>query len=73
MPPSDAVVVTVAILLAVGRIAGLTDEAFQAAAHLFVGGVFVAWRYSRRSFHKAVFWGVTIVEGICFLVGRFHS
>ena len=73
MSLADAAVIILAVLLAVGRIGGLKDPAFQAAAHLVVGGLAVAWWYGRRTFHAAVFWTLTVVEVICFLVGRFHS
>jgi hypothetical protein len=56
-----------AIVLGILRIAGEKGEAFQAVAHLFVGGLFVAWAYTKNARYISVFWALVIVEVIAFL------
>lgn len=57
-------VATVAIALL--RILGVKDPAFQAIAHLFVGGLAGAWLVDRNRFYAAAFWLLCAVEVICF-------
>jgi hypothetical protein len=77
----------IALVLAALRVAGHTSEAYQAAAHLFVGGLLGAWlvnvackrsrvcRAGRGNEFAAFYLGLaialSIVEVACFLVFRF--
>lgn len=48
----------VALVLAVMRIAGHTSEAYQAVAHLFVGGLFAAgWMEYQFTWDAGGLWG----------------
>jgi hypothetical protein len=58
------------------RIAGLKSPAFQASAHLFVGGLFGAWLYGGKPARPFLWLAVllSLVELACFLMGvRGHS
>jgi hypothetical protein len=63
----------VAALLAAGRVTGHKGEAFQAAAHLFVGGL-VAAGTCRTGTPRRWFWGLaaalSVVEVVAFIVMR---
>lgn len=61
-----AVTVAVALL----RILGVKHEAYQAAAHLFVGGLAGAWLIERERFYAVAFWLLCAVEIICFAHDR---
>lgn len=37
-------------------------QSFQAVAHLFVGGLFVAWCFQRQDWQKRLFWSLVAVE-----------
>jgi hypothetical protein len=72
----------IAIALAAIRIAGHKSEAFQAVAHLFIGWLIGAGVYQRatwtegRSVAMQKIWlaiGLSVVEVICFLIGRFFT
>jgi len=76
-------IITVALVLAAIRVAvgfvplqpgGHASHSFQAIAHLFVGGLFVASMYEKQSI-RGVFWwtaiGLTAVESVMFLWGIF--
>jgi hypothetical protein len=74
---------TIAIVLSMLRIGGHTSETYQAAAHLFVGGLFAAgymqYRYTwteggRDAMRKILLAiGLTAVEVACFLWFRFST
>jgi hypothetical protein len=38
---------------------------YQAVAHLYVGGAFVAWKLLKSSFYKTIFWALCAVEVLC--------
>lgn len=73
----------VAFILAVLRIAGHKSEAFQAVAHLFVGGLFTAawWQYretwtegGKAAMHKSYLAiGLSLIELACALWFRFGA
>lgn len=44
------IALALAVVVALARISGLKTEAFQAVAHLLVGGLFTAW-YLKRTTH----------------------
>lgn len=79
MNPKSAVKVTtiviVSALLAAIRIAGCIHEAFQAIAHLWVGGLcgaFMLGRYFQPSIRRLCGWLVvilSIIEVACFIAG----
>lgn len=71
MSLTNAILTAVATILAACRVGGLTHEAFQAVAHLFVGGLAGAWLISHRPLYAELFWGLTVVETVCFLLNRF--
>lgn len=60
----DILIIIASIMFAALRIAGFKDPAFQAFAHLWVGGLFVAWLMNKRWFYGAWFWGLCAVEVI---------
>lgn len=55
-----------AVAVALLRILGVKHPAFQAFAHLFVGGLASAWLVTRDRFYAATFWLLCAVEVICF-------
>lgn len=55
------------VLMAGLRVAGVTDPAFQAMAHLYVGGLYVAWWDSRDPFYLGVALALTGLESVCFV------
>lgn len=65
----QVLIILATIALSLGRIFGLKDEAFQAAAHLFVGGLAGAWLVDRRSLYLYTFVALCVVEVLCFLIG----
>jgi hypothetical protein len=68
-------VILISVLLAALRIAGIKHEAFQAIAHLWVGGLcggFALGRYWRVGGYRLFAWLVvilSIIEVACFLKG----
>lgn len=73
--------ITIAILLGVLRATGITHPAFQAVAHLFVGGLLGAWLVQRKpdNLREAVManinlWtavALSVLELVCFLYFKF--
>lgn len=59
---TELIHLTIAFALAALRVLGVKHEAFQAVAHLYVGGLFTAWYYSRDRFFLNVAIGVSLVE-----------
>lgn len=70
----------VAIALATARLLGATDQRFQAAAHILVGGWFGAWAFgihqrsqwaqcTRPGFYGWLGLGTSLVELYAFFVG----
>jgi hypothetical protein len=79
---TNTLLALVSVVLASLRVGGLTSEAFQAVAHLWVGGLFAAgyvqysatWGTDRRNDAMLKIWlgvGLSVIELACFLFGRF--
>ena len=78
---SDIIVCIIAVVIAGLRISGvgqtpsLLDQSFKDAAHLFAGGMFAIWLYSRRlkpaPENRWIYLGVgialSVVEVACFV------
>lgn len=69
-------VLLLGFVLGAMRVGGITHIAFQAAAHLYVGGLFSAWLFS--IFRRPIAWWLfvlflvmTVLETICFFHGPF--
>lgn len=60
----------IALALVIGRFYGLKSQSFQAAAHLYCGGVAVAWWDTRDPFYLAVLLSISLAEVIAFLAFR---
>lgn len=58
----DILIIITSILFAALRLAGIKHPAYQAFAHLWVGGLFTAWVLQKRWFYGAWFWGLCVVE-----------
>ena len=63
--------ITIATVLAILRVIGVKHIAFQAVAHLFVGGLFVSWNYTRERKTLVTAVALSLVELTCFLVGQY--
>lgn len=64
---------TIAAILGIGRIAGIKGAAFQAAAHLFVGGLFGAYFAGKKRHHLILGLGLSALELACFLWFKYHG
>lgn len=64
-----ATIIAVSIVIALVRIAGVKHEAFQAIAHLWVGGLSGAWFVDRTKLYGWSVVALSVVEVACFLVG----
>ena len=69
-------VMLLAVILGTCHVAGVTHIAFQAAAHLFMGGLAVAWWKEKERCTEwrnlvvlFIFVGLTVLETICFFMG----
>ena len=62
MTMKSASVVGIAVILGALRVLGVKHPAFQAAAHLYVGGLFTAYAFSRRPLHLLTALAITAVE-----------
>lgn len=60
----------IASVLAALRAAGVKDEAFQALAHLYLGGLITAYGITRRPFYLWLTVALSVVEVVCFLAFR---
>jgi hypothetical protein len=77
----QAVNILIAVALAALRIAGHKSEAFQAAAHLFVGGLLTAgWVADKSRFWPSTWkfytWlaiALSVVEVACFIWFKFFT
>lgn len=49
MSISQIILIAIGVMLATLRIAGVTHESYQAAAHLYVGGLVGAWLIQRKA------------------------
>jgi hypothetical protein len=65
--PRLASVILVSIVFAFLRIYGYTSEAFQAMAHLWVGGLIALYMVRRQRGVLFVIVALSIVETICFI------
>lgn len=70
MSKETVVIAIVALALGVLRASGYKDEVFQAIAHLVVGGLFVAWRYSKSIPYLVIFILLCVTELACFVAFR---
>lgn len=59
--------VLITLVLSVLRILGVKSIAYQAAAHLFVGGLFGAWLINKDKMNIFLFGFLTVVEIVCFI------
>lgn len=70
---TDSVLVLAAIVLGLIRCLGVRHQAFQAAAHLYVGGMlgYVAAEWSRGGgrLELSLAVGLSLLEVVCFLLG----
>lgn len=64
----DILILVASVFLSGFRIFGEKGEIFQAAAHLFVGGLIGAWLVARRPIHGWLVVVLSIVEVACFLL-----
>lgn len=68
---SYAILCAATLVVAGLRIAGLESPAFQASAHLFVGGLFGMWAEGGKSARPAL-WLALLLSGVelaCFVLG----
>lgn len=70
MTPRVIILVVLSLAVAAARIAGVKHEAFQAIAHLFVGGLIGAWLIDPRKLYVNAFGSLCLVEVVCFLFDR---
>lgn len=62
----NVVLIVISVALATMRICGARSAAFQAAAHVFVGGLFTAMLLSFRPAYLILFLALGGVETLCF-------
>jgi hypothetical protein len=60
----------IAVILTGIRLYGITHIAFQAAAHLYVGGLIAAWYNNRKSKHLYLAIALSVLEVAAFLYFR---
>lgn len=65
-------VILISVLFAAVRIAGHKSEAFQAIAHLWVGGLCGAFALGRYWLYGWLVIILSIIEVACFVAGLFH-
>ncbi len=73
LSPGDYLHVVYSLLLGSLRVAGFKSQTYQAFAHLYVGGLFVAspWGLGDRWFYLVLALGLSTVELACFLWFKF--
>lgn len=81
MTISQYILIAIVLVIAGLRIAGITHESYQAAAHLFVGGLVGAWLIERKGttigsainarIDLLLAIALSVVEVACFLWFRF--
>lgn len=64
----DILILVTSVFLSGLRIFGEKGEVFQAAAHLFVGGLIGAWLVARRPLHGWLVVVLSVIEIACFLL-----
>ena len=60
-----------AVVLGVLRIAGVKNKAFQACAHLYMGGLCTAWYYTRQPYLLFMILALSGVEVMCFIYFKY--
>ena len=63
-----AIWLIIAIVLGVLRIHGIKHEAFQAAAHLYVGGLLGAYFSGKNKEFLWIAIGLSVLEVVCFFL-----
>lgn len=63
-------IIIIALVLGSLRIYGVKHEAFQAVAHLYVGGLFGAWLVTKEKFYLWIFIILTVLETVCAVASR---
>lgn len=66
------VTIIIGILLGCLRVAGIKGIFFQAIAHLFMGGLAVAWWEQRTRWQLWLFIFLTVLETVCFFFGTLN-
>lgn len=66
----DFLIVIIAVAVGLARVGGVKHGAYQALAHVFVGGLGGAGLAGRRRFYWFLFWALNVVEVLCFLRSR---
>ena len=71
-------VILISAALALARILGVKHEAYQAVAHLWVGGLIGAWLLTRKTkdVDSVYLWSVivlSVVEVACFIVQHWSA
>lgn len=62
-----ALVILVGMLLMIGRLFVHPEhptaaDVYKDIAHIFIGGLFVAWRFQRHPWQKILFWALCLWE-----------
>lgn len=70
MPCREIVLGIVATVIAVTRVLGVKNPAYQAVAHLFVGGLAAAWLIERERIYSGLFILLCVVEVAAFFAAR---
>ena len=70
MAVKNIILIMVTLAIGAARCGGYTDPAFQAVAHLFVGGLIGAWWAGREPVPAALAGWLTLVELTSFFSGR---
>ena len=60
--------ILISMLLAAIRAVGVKHEAFQAVAHLWVGGLLGAWIATRSWFYLRLALTLSAIEVVCFFL-----
>lgn len=45
-------------------------QAYKDVAHVFMGGLYVSWRYSRKHWQRDLFWGMCAIEVVVATLSR---
>ena len=69
----QTVAIIFSLLLAILRIGGAKQEAFQAVAHLWVGFLIYGWAIDKTALAKWLVISLSVVELSCFIYFKFIS
>jgi len=69
----NAFLIIFGVILGLLRAAGHKSQAFQAVAHLYMGGLCAAWLITREPLYAWLVVVLSIVEVICFVVFRIRD